>query len=74
MMKVGMTPTVDPFCGRAPEQINEYVVAGRQNEMTPSQYVAAEEGTFNPENGHFCCTECYVRIGMPTAPNGWKCP
>ena len=39
-----------------------------------NHYVRNNEGTYNPENGHFLCTECYVAIGMPSSPSGWKCP
>jgi hypothetical protein len=42
--------------------------------MTPEQYVSAEEGTLNRENGHFACTTCYIKMGMPSSPRGWKAP
>jgi hypothetical protein len=42
--------------------------------MTPEQYVRSEEGTFNLKNGHFACTACYINIGMPSSPRGWKAP
>jgi hypothetical protein len=62
-------------CKRTPEQIDEYVIAGRENGMTPSQYVLSEEGTLNPVNLHFACTDCYIEIGTPTAPfPGWRAP
>lgn len=32
------------------------------------------EGTMNWENGHFACTECYIQMGMPSSPRGWKAP
>jgi hypothetical protein len=35
------------------------------------EYVLEEEGTLNPENNHFACDECYIRLGMPTTPWGW---
>lgn len=35
---------------------------------------AREDGTYNPENGHFLCNECYVKAGMPTSPQGWVAP
>lgn len=37
-------------------------------------YVEQEEGTYNPKNGHFLCDKCYIKAGMPSAPNGWRCP
>lgn len=36
--------------------------------------VLMEEGTLNPENGHFLCNMCYINAGMPSSPSGWKCP
>lgn len=52
-------------CGRPPAEIGEYVEAADQEEMTPDQYVQTNEGTFNPENGHFWCTACYIKVGLP---------
>jgi hypothetical protein len=28
--------------------------------------VREEEGTYNPANGHFLCTHCYIAAGMPS--------
>ena len=63
-------------CGKTPEQIEEYVESAREdgNGETPSEFVTHEEGTYNPENGHFLCTACYINWGMPSSPVGWKCP
>lgn len=64
----------DPYCNRAPDEIDEYLQYAREAGMTPDDYVRAEEGTYNPISGHFACTDCYIRLGMPTAPSGWKAP
>jgi hypothetical protein len=70
-------------CHRAPGEIDEYVRAAAEvNEdephhsvpMTPERYVRKEEGTLNRQNGHFACTECYMKMGMPVAPHGWVAP
>jgi hypothetical protein len=61
-------------CGKVPDQLLEYQEPARENEVTPDEYVAAEEGTYNRENGHFLCTECYIKAGMPSSPRGWVCP
>ncbi len=61
-------------CGRSPAEISEYVEAGYECGMSPKVYVWKEERTLNKENGHFLCTTCYVKAGMPTTPGGWKCP
>lgn len=66
-------------CGKSPSEIDEYVSAASEEhsgypDVTPEQYVWKEEGTLNRENGHFLCTECYVRAGMPSSPRGWVAP
>ncbi|MFE0472739.1 hypothetical protein ACFW2V_14090 [Streptomyces sp. NPDC058947] len=48
-------------CGKTPGEIGEYIDAGRENGMSPESYVEQEEGTYNPENGHFICTEDFIR-------------
>jgi hypothetical protein len=64
----------DPRCERHPDQIAEYVEAAKQCDLTPDEYVRKEEGTYNPDNGHFLCTDCYTAVGMPSSPRGWVCP
>jgi len=63
-------------CGRYPEDIIEYIDAVKGTGLTPSQYVRQEEGTYNPANGHYACTSCYIKLGMPVASDGgrWKAP
>lgn len=61
-------------CGRHPEEIEEYVEAAKQCDLTPDEYVMKEEGTYNPSNGHFLCTVDYVKAGMPSSPRGWHAP
>jgi len=61
-------------CGRVPDEINEYIYQGKVNECTPTEFVMEEEGTFNPTNGHFACDECYMAMGSPSSPRGWKAP
>lgn len=63
-------------CGKRPEEIEEYVEAARDEDTTPDAYVRTEEGTFNRENGHFACTDCYIAMGMPSLPypRSWVAP
>jgi hypothetical protein len=61
-------------CCKQPEELEEYVELAKDTHMTASEIVVKEEGTYNPENGHFLCTPCYVKAGMPTSSSGWKCP
>ena len=53
------------ICGKEPKEISEYCELAEEDCMTPDNWVAKEEGTFNFETGKFYCTECYVKIGMP---------
>jgi hypothetical protein len=62
------------YCGRTPDQIPTYVVCAEESDMTPWAYVKQEEGTYNHDNGHFACDDCYVEIGMPSSPTGWVAP
>lgn len=70
-----MTTPVCIGCNRTPSQIEEYIEAAAEDGMSPDAYVRSEEGTYNPANGHFACTLCYVKMGMPSAPGpGWRAP
>lgn len=62
-------------CGKHPSEIDEYKDMAQVNNMeSPDEYCWQEEGTLNRENGHFLCTSCYIRAGMPSSPRGWVAP
>lgn len=61
-------------CNKHPGEIEEYVEIAKEEKMTPDDFVREEEGTYNPDNGHFLCTTCYARAGMPSSPRGWVAP
>jgi hypothetical protein len=61
-------------CNKTPDQITEYVELAADEGMTPDAFVRSEEGTYNRDNGHFLCTNCYVARGMPSSPHGWVAP
>lgn len=65
-------------CNKHPEDIEEYSQEMIENvmgkPMSADDFVRLEEGTYNPENGHFTCTNCYVAAGMPSSPRGWVAP
>jgi hypothetical protein len=61
-------------CNKGPYQLYEYVEAAKENNMGINEYVEQEEGTYNKTNGHFLCTSCYVKAGMPSSPTGWVAP
>lgn len=52
-------------CGKKPSEIDEYVYEAKNERISPEQYVKENEGTYNPENNMFYCTECYIQLGMP---------
>lgn len=70
--------TIRPICigcNRRPDQITEYVNMVRNSAISPDEAVRREEGTYNPDNGHFACSACYFRMGAPSMPwPGWKAP
>ena len=62
-------------CKKQPGAIAEYVEMARtEGYDSAADFVEAEEGTFNSENGHFLCTECYIASGMPSSSHGWVAP
>lgn len=52
-------------CGKRPHELAEYAEPAAEENMTAAQYCREEEGTYNPVNGHFYCTTCYIEEGMP---------
>jgi hypothetical protein len=66
-------------CNKRPNELAEYVSAASEAhsgvaDMTADDYVWQEEGTLNRENGHFLCTNCYIKAGMPSSRRGWVAP
>jgi hypothetical protein len=62
------------YCGKRPDEIDEYIEAAKYFDVSPDRYVRWEEGTFNPDTEHFACTRCYIAIGAPASRHGWKAP
>jgi hypothetical protein len=60
-----------PYCGRKASEIPDVVFAAEQEEINPGAF-AREDGTYNRETNHFACNECYVKMGAPSSPSGWK--
>lgn len=72
-------------CGKKPSEIEEYrdlaaVEYPVEHDddigiLVDSRYfIESEEGTYNPDTNTFCCTFCYIAIGCPSTPNGWRAP
>lgn len=71
-------------CGKRPADLDEYqemiedwnAEIPDEKHITADDFVRMEEGTFNPEDGAFACSPCYVAMGMPSLPagsgGGWK--
>jgi hypothetical protein len=56
-------------CNKYADEIDEYIEGAAESDMSPDDYVKEEEGTYNPRNGHFLCTTCYIEAGMPAIPH-----
>ena len=63
----------DPMCNRYAKDIPDYDWTLEDGD-TRESYVIHNEGTYNRENGHFLCDECYIKAGMPSSRDGWVCP
>jgi hypothetical protein len=64
-------------CHREAGELDEYDEFIEDRPVTAEarrEAVKSEEGTYNPENGHFLCTPCYIVAGMPSSSGGWRCP
>lgn len=72
-------PAIGPICQgckKQPNEIDEYIEAAADRGMSAAAFVRVEEGTYNSANGHFLCTDCYIKAGMPALsyPKRWICP
>ncbi|WP_156290749.1 hypothetical protein [Oceanobacillus salinisoli] len=54
-----------PYCNREPKEIPEYVELANRLEMSPAEYVRMDEGTYHLQTDLFCCTDCYIKQGLP---------
>ena len=53
-------------CKKSPNEIDEYIDYGKRENMTPTEFVKSEEGTFNRFlKNKFYCTSCYIKAGQP---------
>ena len=54
----------------------EYIEAAAESDMSVDEFVRDQEGTYNHENGHLLCTDCYIKAGMPAVPypGRWVAP
>jgi len=76
----------DPMCERYARDMTSYdgtwaededsynATTEEERQAKRIKAVIREEGTYNPNNGHFLCDSCYIKAGMPTGPHGWTCP
>lgn len=68
-----MTEPYDPVC-RTYAKDMVYLDTLLEGGESRSDYIRHNEGTYNPENEHFLCDGCYIKVGMPSSESGWKCP
>lgn len=71
----GSRPSPTCFrCGASPSEAEEYDGPAAELDISVDEYVRQQEGTYNEQTNHYCCTECYIIIGMPASPGGWRAP
>lgn len=61
-------PDIKPICigcNKSPIRIEEYQYFREDGYRSADDYVKNEEGTYNPKNGHFYCSSCYIKADMP---------
>lgn len=54
-----------PYCDKEPNEIEEYIERATEEKTTPEQIVKTDEGTYHRNTQLFCCTACYIKVGMP---------
>lgn len=50
------------FCLRKPSEIEDYIVAADECDLSPNEYVKKEEGSYNRSTKTFCCPTCYSKM------------
>ncbi len=65
----------EPYCFRCGKPASsfaeyDYQYAGGDR----ADYVRDQEGTYNQDINRFACDGCYIAIGTPSAPGGWRAP
>lgn len=46
-------------------EYDEEIPSGNELREAVDNYIRREEGTYNRNNGHFWCTECYCKLNCP---------
>lgn len=76
-MRIVAEEVIEPRCigcNKTPDELACYALEAEELGITATEYVQQEEGTYNAENGHFTCDNCYILMGMPTGRLGWVAP
>lgn len=61
-------------CERRPSDIPGLSTWAAEDGYSTVDEMAEDDGTYNPDTNRFCCDECYIAIGMPSSPTGWRAP
>lgn len=65
----------EPYCFRCGKPASSFSAYDDEDGIyTRVEMVHIEEGTWNPATNRFACDGCYIAIGMPAGPNGWRAP
>lgn len=54
------------YCNKTPDQIEEFVDAGKVTGLTPTEHMINGDITYSPFTNKFSCTDCWIDKGMPT--------
>lgn len=61
-------------CHKPADQIPGWDVEAKIEGISIEAF-ARQDGTYNPVSNQFCCDECYMALGTPSAPGrGWRAP
>jgi hypothetical protein len=72
--------TIQPICigcNKQPKYLDDFADWKDEGYNSADDMCRQEEGTYNRSNGHFLCTPCYIRAGMPANPHpgpNWIAP
>lgn len=55
-----------PECKKDPTELKEIQFHAEQEEMSEFQFIKEMDGTYCKHTGLFLCTDCYIKLGMPS--------
>jgi hypothetical protein len=65
-------PVTCAGCNKTPDKIADVREAAEAERMSPADWVATLDPTYNKRTGHFMCTDCYMEAGIKDP--AWRAP